>query len=95
MTAFTHGEIAAIRLALKDGMKMHVLCAVHRGRHTRDELVEAIDSIRREPFDLYAMRRTNLVLSLQAAGHPLINGNPQGSVARAWQNSHPMPRPMF
>lgn len=89
MTAFSHGELSTIQWALDNRMKMRTLCHMFWDNHSRDELVEAIDALRRNDSITGAMRHVNHVLALQSVGEPLINGNPQNAVARNWSAWRP------
>lgn len=83
MTAFTIEEMRRLREGLDAKVRTATLCALMRG-HPRDEVIEAIDSLRRSTTVEFAMKRVNHILTLQASGAALINGNPQFSVARTW-----------
>lgn len=78
---FTHGDISAIRAARKRGVRMAGLCAL-LARHTRDEIVEAIDATIRFQNDGEATSHVNRVLALQGSGVPLINGREAAFVTR-------------
>lgn len=75
-TMFTLDEIARLRLARRAGGRMTNICAAFGYVHTRDEIVEAIDAIRRFPSNQEALHHANAVLAYQDAGIPLINGRP-------------------
>lgn len=92
MGAFTHNTLLWIRVRRQEGYTVQRLCDINP-QHTRDEIIEAIDALRRNETITGAQRHVNHVLALQAAGEPLINGNPQTSVARNWFT--PRPTPMF
>lgn len=83
MTAWTHNDLLWLRVRLKEGYSMQRLCDVNP-RHTRDEIVEAIDSLRRYASITEAQKRVNFILACQSAGEPLVNGNPQSVVCRQW-----------
>lgn len=77
---FTVGEIVGIRgmLHLKWPMAdICILCPLI----PRDQIVEAIDAIKRHASNHDAMRHANQVLAYQDAGIPLINGREAWKVA--------------
>lgn len=82
MAAFTYGTLETVREALDQHWTMARICLHFAPRYTRDELVEAIDALRRHVVITHAQQRVNAILALQASGEPLINGNPAPSVAR-------------
>lgn len=64
---------------------MVTICALFRDTYTRDQIVEAIDALRRSFGDAdEALQRTNTVFAAQAAGIQLINGKPQKSAIK-WE----------
>jgi hypothetical protein len=89
MTPFTLGEIAQIRSARKHHMKMRNICLDHE-RHTRDEIVEAIDAIMRFMSDHDAMRRVNRILKDQQ-DNCLVNGSPVSSRGPAFTSRRHTP----
>ncbi len=86
MPLFTEPAIRAIRGALRSKWSMKALCAA-MCVYDRDEVVEAIDAVRRWPDNQDALWHVNRVLSFQAQGQPLINGNPAHLVMRDWRTA--------
>lgn len=83
MNPFTIREITVLRLMLRPpATRMMQICECFTYSHTRDEIVEAIDAIRRCQHDAQAATRVNQVLAMQEVGEPLINGMPQHQVAK-------------
>lgn len=82
MTAFSIGALQNIRTMLNEGRPMASICRVLEGIYTRDQIVEAIDALKRFPSVHDAQRRVNLVCTYQANGVPLINGRPAEDVVR-------------
>jgi hypothetical protein len=93
MSAFTRDDMLWLRTYLDARYPMQRICNL-MARHSRDEVVEAIDALRRSRTLNEARERANFVLAEQSAGQPLINGNRQGTVARQWSD-RPVYRAMF
>lgn len=70
---FSYSEMAVLRAARFHGWTMDQMCR-QALPHSRDEVVEALDALVREPDTRLALERVNKVLTLQAANVPLING---------------------
>lgn len=73
---FDEYEIGKIRRARKDGLRMRTICFAFQGKHTRDEMVEAIWATMRHQNDSMAAVYVNQVLYQQRQGVPLVNGHP-------------------
>lgn len=94
MAAFTQSELQFLQILLRPpSSPMHRLCSA-LDRHTRDEVVEAIDALRRTSSIEAAQKRVNAVLTDQAAGHQLVNGTRIEFVCRNWPELRSY-RPMF
>lgn len=77
MNLFTLQEIQALRVMMKPPRVPMAYVVAAFWRHTRDELVEAIDALHRHPANESALGHVNQVLRHQAAGVKLVNGRPQ------------------
>lgn len=89
MTRWTHGEVAGVRAMLDYEWSMTAICTLYSFK-PRDEIVEAIDALRRNTSVVAAMAHLNSVLTLQDGDFPLINGKP------AWvAEKTSRPAPMF
>ncbi len=75
MTAFTLGAIAGLRLMLSQKRRVDEICAI-MDTYTRDQIVEAIDAIHRNPSNEQALAHVNTVLRYQAEGVAMVNGHP-------------------
>lgn len=77
MNLFTLQEIQALRHMMRPPRVRMAHVVVAFGRHTRDELVEAIDALHRHETNGAALGYVNQVLKYQEAGIKLVNGKPQ------------------
>jgi len=67
--------VRLVRQMRRDRVPMSLICRRFR-EHDRDTILEVIDASYREQDDLEASKRVNRILTYQAAGWPLVNGNP-------------------
>lgn len=79
--SFTVGQIADIRRLRRSGAFVASMLGFFP-RHTRDEVIEAIDAIRRYPHNGEACDHVNFILAGQGAGVPFINGIEAWKVTR-------------
>lgn len=86
---FSIGAIQNLRSMLADKRRMEDICRVFQGIYTRDQIVEAIDALKRHENNHDAQRHVNQVLAYQGSGVPLVNGRPADKVMRQ------RPAPMF
>lgn len=84
MAAFTDVQMATIQGFVAQRRTMAAICLYFSGKHPRDEIVEAIDALRRTSSIVAARKRVNAILSDQAAGHQLVNGTRIEYVCRNW-----------
>ena len=89
MPAFTAFQMETIRMSLDQRRPMTSICLYFSGTHPRDEIIEAIDCLRRSSSILAAQRRVNAILADQAAGYQLVNGTRIEYVCRNWPAVRP------
>jgi hypothetical protein len=92
---FARTDVVHLERLRQQRAQMSTICGLFRDVYTRDQLVEAIDALRRSYGDAtLATQKVNDILARQSVGHPLINGKPQVAVAKNWPatGTH---RPMF
>lgn len=70
---FTYDEMIRLRVLRSVHWRMAAMCEAMAG-HSREEVVEAIDALVRQPNTRKAHEHVNRVLEMQAQGVPLING---------------------
>lgn len=92
MKAWTENALLWLRVNRAQGYPMSKLVDLN-WPHTRDEVVEAIDALRRFGTDYKAALSYVIhVQSCQYRGVPLINGRIAESVMRPWTDEHPAPQ---
>lgn len=80
---FTHESLTRIRIHLNGAYRMARICALMGPWYTRDQIVEAIDALRRYENTYEALRFVNQVLAYQAMDIPMVNGRPYDSPSLA------------
>ena len=94
MPAFTSSQMACLHTERRGGYSMQRMCEANP-LHSRDEIMEALDALRRHPNMEAATEHVNRVLGLQRDGVPLINGKAQGEVLRRWSQGVALPAPRY